>query len=56
MIFCSVWFTEKILSDQGRNFESSLIAELCKITQVKNEEQLFIGQRGMVLVRDLIQL
>ena len=26
---------EKILSDQGRNFESSLIAELCKLTGVK---------------------
>ena len=26
---------EKILRDQGRNFESSLIAELCKLTGVK---------------------
>ena len=26
---------KKILSDQGRNFESSLIAELCKLTGVK---------------------
>ena len=26
---------EKILSDQGRNFESSLITELCKLTGVK---------------------
>ena len=26
---------EKILSDQGKNFESSLIAELCKLTGVK---------------------
>ena len=27
--------SEKILSDQGRNFDSSLIAELCKLTGVK---------------------
>ena len=26
---------EKILNDQGRNFESSLIMELCKLTGVK---------------------
>ena len=26
---------EKILSDQGRNFESSLIMELCKLTGIK---------------------
>ena len=28
-------FPEKILSDQGRNFESQLISELCELTQVK---------------------
>ena len=33
--FIHYGFPEKILSDQGRNFESSLIAEFCKITQVK---------------------
>ena len=33
--FSNYGFPEKILSDQGRNFESSLIAELCQITQVK---------------------
>ena len=27
-------FPEKFLSDQGRNFESELISELCKLTQV----------------------
>ena len=32
--FSNYRFPEKILSDQGRNFESSLIAELCQITQV----------------------
>ena len=28
-------FPKKILSDQGRNFESELISELCKIAQVE---------------------
>ena len=28
-------FPEKILSDQGRNFESQLISKLCELTQVK---------------------
>ena len=28
-------FPEKILSDQGRNFESLLISELCELTQIK---------------------
>ena len=27
---------EQILSDQGRNFKSSLIAELCKVSKIKN--------------------
>ena len=27
--------SEKILSNQGRNFESQLISELCELTQVK---------------------
>ena len=27
---------EKILSDQGRNFKSSLIMELCKLTGIKS--------------------
>ena len=27
-------FPEKFLSDQGRNFESELISELCKLAQV----------------------
>ena len=29
------WLLEKILSDQGRNFESELIADLCKLTGTK---------------------
>ena len=28
-------FPEKFLSDQGRNFESKLISELCKLAQVE---------------------
>ena len=28
-------FPEKFLSDQGRNFESELISELCKLAQVE---------------------
>ena len=33
--FVHYCFPEKILSDQGRNFQSSLIAELCKLAQIK---------------------
>ena len=33
--FVHYGFPEKILSDQGRNFESQLISELCELTQVK---------------------
>ena len=33
--FVHYGFPEKILSDQGRNFESNLIAELCKLAQIK---------------------
>ena len=32
---CHYGFPEKIISDQGRNFESDLIKELCKIAGVK---------------------
>ena len=32
---CHYGFPEKIISDQGRNFESDLIKELCKIADVK---------------------
>ena len=34
-LFMYYWVPEKILSDQDRNFESSLIMELCKLTGVK---------------------
>ena len=33
--FVHYGFPEKILSDQGRNFKSQLISELCELTQVK---------------------
>ena len=32
---CHYGFSEKFISDQGRNFESDLIKELCKIAGVK---------------------
>ena len=34
-LFVHYGFPEKILSDQGRNFESLLISELCELTQIK---------------------
>ena len=33
--FVHYGFPEKILSDQGCNFESLLISELCELTQIK---------------------
>ena len=47
---------EKILSDQSRNFESSLIVELCKLTGVKKLRTTLIDHKPMVSVRNLIQL
>ena len=32
---CHYGFPEKFISDQGRNFESQLIADLCKLAKVK---------------------
>ena len=32
---CHYGFPEKLISDQGRNFESHLIADLCKLVKVK---------------------
>ena len=34
-IYCLFWVPERILTDQGRNFESDLLKELCEIGQVK---------------------
>ena len=33
--FMHYGFPQKILSDQGRNFESALISELCELTQIR---------------------
>ena len=33
--FVHYGFPEKILSDQGRNFESVLISELCELAQIR---------------------
>ena len=43
--FVHYGFPEKILSNQGRNFESVLISELCELTQIK---------KGMALAKDSI--
>ena len=43
--FIHYGFPEKI-SDQGRKFESSLIAEFCKITQVKKIKNDSLQTRG----------
>ena len=34
-IHCPLWASEKILTDQGHNFESDLLKALCEIAQVK---------------------
>ena len=34
-LFHALWTAEKIVSDQGCNFESSLISELCTVSQIK---------------------
>ena len=36
--FCHYGFLEKFISDQGRNFESDLIKELCKMAGVKKSD------------------
>lgn len=36
-IVCRYGMMDKLLSDQGRNFEAALIAELCKLLGVKND-------------------
>ena len=44
---------EKILSDQGRNFESQLIADLCKLWGPRNLETSPYHPRQMASVRGL---
>ena len=44
---CHYGFPEKFISDQGRNFESDLIKELCKIAGVKNYILLLIIHKVM---------
>ena len=34
-IHCPLWASQKILTDQGHNFESDLLKELCDLAQVK---------------------
>ena len=52
--FVHYGFPEKISSDQGCNFESLLISELCELTQIKYLEP-HIDQRVMALVKGLIE-
>ena len=51
---CHYGFPEKFISDQGRNFESDLIKELCKIAGVQNYMPLLIILKAMVNVKGLI--
>ena len=53
--FVHYGFPEKILSDQGRNFESNLIAELCKLVQIKKLRTTPYRPEGMGLVKGLIE-
>ena len=53
--FVHYGFPQKILSDQGRNFESNLIAELCKLTQIKKLRTTPYRQKEMGHVRGLIE-
>ena len=34
LFYCPLWAPEKILTDQGCNFESDLLKELCEIAQL----------------------
>ena len=53
--FVHYGFPEKILSDQGRNFESALVSKLCELTQIKKLEPHHTDQKEMALVRDSIE-
>ena len=53
---CHYGFPEQFISDQGRNFESDLIQELCKIAGVKKLHTAHIIHKVMANVKDLILL
>ena len=53
--FMHYGFPEKILSDQGHNFESKLIAELCKLSKIKNWKLCNTGHSVMGNVNVSIQ-
>ena len=51
-----LWFPEQFISDQGRNFESDLIKELCKIAGVKKLHTTPYHPQGNGHVKDLTPL
>ena len=51
---CHYGFPEQFISDQGRNFESDLIQELCKIA--RNYTPPLIIHKVMANVKDLTPL
>ena len=53
---CHYGFPEQFISDQGRNFESDLIQELCKIAGVRNYTLPHTIHKVMANVKDLILL
>ena len=53
---CHYGFPEQFISDQGRNFESDLIQELCKIAGERNYIPPHIIHKVMANVKDLILL
>ena len=53
--FVHYGFSEKILSDQGRNFESKLLEELCLLAQVKRMRTTPYRPEGNVSCERFIQ-
>ena len=55
-VHCPLWSSRKILTDQGRNFESQLVADLCELMGVQRYGPARIVCRLMVNVKDSIPL
>ena len=52
MFFMIYGFPEKILSNQGHNFESNLTQELCKLAWVKKLRTTLTDHKPMVSTND----